>query len=191
MKYAILVLGLLCAVPAYAYESSASISGSATACTLEYAPVCGYQIRADNQCVGEECKVYKTYSNQCMLGADGATFAHTGECSASELGSKPDKPTNPPEAYTPPAGCIAWYDGCNSCSNGACTMRACLRYEPGYCTKWDESPIPVEPDGGIGDTPTPPVADGGSWTDASTTAGTNGATIGFFARVWAYLSAWF
>ena len=40
-----------------------------TVCTMEYAPVCG---KKDN--------VYKTYSNKCMLNADGAYYKYYGKC---------------------------------------------------------------------------------------------------------------
>ncbi len=186
------LLGLLFLIGAPAYATSASVSANATACTMEYAPVCGYHLRTDNQCVGDECKVYRTYSNQCMMSADGAKFAHAGECTAKELETNGDEEG---KAYAPPKGCVAWYDGCNSCSQGACTMRACLRQEPGYCTKWDETPIPVEPDGGIGNTPTPPVADGapGAEVDAGTEGGVSSENddIGFFSRIWLSILSWF
>lgn len=188
MKYTLLAIAFLFAVPGYAFAANVSASTSVTACTMEYAPVCGYKILANNQCVGDECKAYETYSNQCMMKADGATFAHTGECTASELKQNPEKPAEPPKAYTPPKGCIAWYDGCNSCSNGACTKKACFAYEPGYCTKWDETPIPVEPDGGIGNTPpSVPVADG--YANADVDAGVSSDNL--FVRLWLSFLAWF
>ncbi len=193
MKY--FLLGLLFLVAAPAYAATASVSGSASVCTMEYAPVCGYKIRSDNQCVGEECKVYQTYSNQCMLGADGAKFAHSGECTGNETDddkSDDDEGKGDGEVYTPPQGCVAWYDGCNSCSmsggGAVCTLRACFRMEPGYCTMWDEKPIPVEPDGGIGDTPTPPIATDGS-VDGEVVA--NDTEVGFFTRIWLSVLSWF
>ena len=47
-------------------DSSEKQSGVPTACTLEYAPVCG----ADE----------KTYGNMCMLKSSGTDLAYTGEC---------------------------------------------------------------------------------------------------------------
>lgn len=43
--------------------------GQATACTFEYAPVCG-----------EKFNRRETYSNACMARADGARIVHRGEC---------------------------------------------------------------------------------------------------------------
>lgn len=48
------------------------------ACTMEYAPVCGSK---QVQCIAAPCDpVQQTYSNRCMLNADGATFVSDGEC---------------------------------------------------------------------------------------------------------------
>ena len=62
--------------------------GLPTACTMEYAPVCGMvteyntcQPTATTMCAAWASKTYeKTFSNKCMLNAAGATFLYTGEC---------------------------------------------------------------------------------------------------------------
>lgn len=61
-----------------------SVAGTATiyvgsqACTKEYMPVCGSK---QVQCVTTPCNpIQQTYSNRCMLNADGATFLHAGAC---------------------------------------------------------------------------------------------------------------
>src|SRR3989338_6282536 len=86
-------------------------------CTKEYKPVCGMKPIV---CITTPCNpVPQTYSNRCMMQADGATFAYEGACR--------DTPYNPEEDRT----CKAWNDGCNSCSRSApgqpamCTLRAC------------------------------------------------------------------
>lgn len=55
------------------------------------------------------------------------------------------------QSYTPPAGCIAWYDGCNWCSRmpdggAACTKRACMpeATEQPYCTASANPDTPVQ-----------------------------------------------
>ncbi len=51
-----------------------------TVCTMEYAPVCGVKSLCPPgaRCLAPE--KMKTYSNMCMLRADGAKFLHKGEC---------------------------------------------------------------------------------------------------------------
>lgn len=39
-----------------------------TICTMEYMPVCG------------KIDIEKTYSNRCMMRADGANFLYSGKC---------------------------------------------------------------------------------------------------------------
>jgi len=64
-----------------------SVAGTATiyvgsqACTKEYMPVCGSK---QVQCITTPCNpIQQTYSNRCMLTADGATFLHAGACGNS------------------------------------------------------------------------------------------------------------
>lgn len=43
--------------------------------------------------------------------------------------------------YAPPPSCVAWNDGCNSCSRtdtgeAVCTLRACTTYAEGYCSQY-------------------------------------------------------
>ena len=53
-------------------------------CTMQYAPVCGAK---PVQCVAAPCyPQYHTYGNSCVLGAEGGTFIHEGECTAEETG---------------------------------------------------------------------------------------------------------
>ena len=56
--------------------------GGPTACTFEYAPVCGER-RGDRQ----------TFSNACLARADGYRVAYGGQCRAS----RPDRPGPGPE----------------------------------------------------------------------------------------------
>jgi len=136
----------LAALPAHAAEP--------TVCPMIYAPVCAAQ---QVECVKAPCyPVYHTYANDCLAGAEGAPVIHAGECTASESG-----PVKPQPPYTPPKGCIAWFDGCNICSIGPsgekrCTMRACMVYNilPGKCTAYAK---PIA-------TSTPPLA---TTTDAT------------------------
>lgn len=59
-------------------------------CTMEYAPVCGKKTVVNNckPTATTACttiaswKKSKTYSNTCMMKADGATFVRSGECNA-------------------------------------------------------------------------------------------------------------
>lgn len=144
------------------------------ACNEIYQPVCGsHQV----QCFAAPCyPVYETYPNSCFMQIADATLIHTGECRAGETG--PIKPVVG-TGYTPPPGCTAWFDGCNSCGvnkMGAtfCTMRACLGTPAaGYCTSYESSmPQPAS-----------------STPDASATSSIATTTavaphIGFFAWIW-------
>jgi hypothetical protein len=138
MKYlAIPVLGLVFGL-FFAYSAFAAETG--TICTMQYAPVCAAK---QVQCVRAPCyPVYQTYGNSCVANADGATIIHQGECTSTETG--PIQPST--EAYTPPAGCTAWFDGCNTCQktpNGtACTERACFAPAAGYCTAYASTATP-------------------------------------------------
>jgi hypothetical protein len=151
---------------------------SPTMCTMQYQPVCGTQNG-----------VYKTYGNGCVLGSEGATYQHEGECTAAELGGKQEG------TYTPPAHCTAWFDGCNSCSRNAsgqsmCTLMACMG-EPaaGYCRAYGETQVEIPP--------SPPETIGGGSiepveaevvVEATTTVETD---PGFFFGIWRAISAWF
>lgn len=67
---------LLFAVFAVAFPAAAQ--ESPTMCTMQYQPVCG---TVPSTCTGEECvPEYKTYGNACVMGAEGGTFVHEGEC---------------------------------------------------------------------------------------------------------------
>lgn len=145
------------------------------ACTMQYQPVCGAK---EVQCIKAPCyPVYQTYGNSCVLGAAKATFVHEGECTAADAG-----PLKGRETYTPPAHCIAWFDGCNQCGrdeNGMafCTEKACVDAPAaGYCTKYADQPAP-KPE------PTPLPA---SSTTSTTTSEANVSveTPGFFTSLW-------
>ncbi|MES2668713.1 MAG: hypothetical protein V4644_03435 [Patescibacteria group bacterium] len=92
-------------------------------CTAQYEPVCG-----------TTSGIYKTYGNACTLGSEKATYQHAGECTEAELSGRQEG------TYVPPAECIAWNDGCNTCGRGPdgqamCTLIACSMDAPrvGYC----------------------------------------------------------
>lgn len=147
-------------------------------CTMQYDPVCG-----------TENGVYKTYGNGCVLGAEGATYQHEGECTAAELNGKQEG------NYTPPAHCTAWFDGCNSCSQNAsgqsmCTLMACMG-EPraGYCRAYGEAKpqTPPSPPEIVGSGSIEPV-EAEVVIEATTTAETD---PGFFFGIWRAIAAWF
>lgn len=102
------------------------ISVGPIACTKEYRPVCGMK---QVTCITAPCNpVPTTYSNKCMMEADGAYFAYEGQCRTT---------TTDPSAD---AQCKSWYDGCNSCGRSepggpaACTLKYCAVPGPAYCT---------------------------------------------------------
>ncbi|MDP3402653.1 MAG: hypothetical protein Q8S35_01715 [bacterium] len=149
-----------------------------TMCTMQYDPVCG-----------TEKGVYKTYGNSCVLGVEGATYQHGGECTAAELEGKQEG------TYTPPANCTAWFDGCNSCSRSAngqamCTLMACMG-EPaaGYCTAYGKTePKPTSPPPKpVGNESIEPV-EAEIVVEATTTVE---ADSGFFFGIWRAIVAWF
>ncbi|HEX2792610.1 MAG TPA: hypothetical protein VHO23_02750 [Candidatus Paceibacterota bacterium] len=75
---------LALSVPLLFLPGLAFAQGTGVACTMQYAPVCGAQ---QVQCVAAPCyPVYHTYGNACVLGAEGGTFIHDGECTADETG---------------------------------------------------------------------------------------------------------
>ncbi len=112
--------------------------GGPIACTKEYQPVCGSKSIV---CITTPCNpIQQTYSNRCMMEADGATFAYEGVC----RDISPDPSTDP--------RCKAWYDGCNNCSRenpnspAMCTLRACFQQAPAYCTAYfDSAPLNKPP----------------------------------------------
>ncbi len=54
-----------------------TVRGSQT-CTMEYAPVCGLKPIV---CITTPCNpIQQTYSNRCMMSADGATLSYEGAC---------------------------------------------------------------------------------------------------------------
>lgn len=172
-SFTFLVLGLMMlAMPAITKAESP------TMCTMQYDPVCG-----------TENGVYKTYGNSCVLGVEGATYQHDGECTASELNGKQEG------TYTPPAHCTAWFDGCNSCSRSAggqsmCTLMACMG-EPraGYCRAYGETKTetPPSPPETIDSESIEPV-EAELVVEATTTVETD---PGFFFGLWRAISAWF
>jgi len=149
---------------------------------MQYDPVCG-----------TENGVYKTYGNGCVLGVEGATFQHQGECTRAELEGRQEG------TYTPPAHCTAWFDGCNRCSRSAdgqsmCTLMACMG-EPraGYCTAYNDTETPEEPspapgiDEGTSSSAVPP-AEVEIDSEATTSPETD---IGFFFTLWNQIRDWF
>lgn len=162
------MLGGLLAAPA-------ALAQTGTACTMQYAPVCGAR---QVQCVTAPCyPVYETFGNACVLNASGATFVHEGECTADETG-----PVVPEPTYVPPQGCTAWFDGCNQCGRepgGAayCTERACVGTPaPGYCTSYEtKAPASGTPDEPVAGAPEPAVPAPAPEPEAKP---------GFLARVW-------
>ena len=58
-------------------------ASAATVCTMEYAPVCAVYKPTIN-CLVAPCPavdpVVQTYSNKCMMNAEGASYLYDGEC---------------------------------------------------------------------------------------------------------------
>ena len=169
----ILLLGVIAPV-----EAHTSSSESPTVCTMQYQPVCGAK---EVQCVRAPCyPQYQTYGNSCMMGVDGATFLHEGECTASETGPVVTG------QYVPPAHCTAWFDGCNQCGRGPdgesfCTLRACVGDPaPGYCTAYEEVTEPAP-------TPAPMPEE----PIASSTVSVPEPDSGFFKTVWQQILSFF
>ena len=123
-------------------------------------------------------------------------YQHEGECTAAELAGRQEG------AYTPPAHCTAWNDGCNSCGRSAdgqsmCTLMACLGTpRAGYCTAYGDTEPEAAPapdtsvSSGIsaGGTVAAPVLSAEATSTASTTADEK---PGFFARIWLSVVSWF
>ncbi len=178
-----------------------ALAESTTACTMQYEPICGSK---QVQCITAPCySVYHTYSNSCVMNAEKGYFLHVGECTAKESG--PIIPTG--EAYVPPAGCTAWFDGCNMCSrsgkdNAVCTMRACMAPQypdlpaTGYCTAYElTTTTPTTPT-----VPTKPVVQPSHKPTTVAVEATTTETIpgpdkdseeGFFTRLWPMIRGWF
>lgn len=172
---------------AFSADARTTLNGEASAkvdiaCTMQYQPVCGAQ---EVQCIKAPCyPVYHTYGNSCVLGAEGATFVHAGECTAAETG-----PYKGAVTYTPPAHCVAWFDGCNQCGkdeNGVvvCTEKACMDTPAaGYCTKYADQP---------GSRPEPTLTPSPDVTSTTTVeADASVETPGFFVSIWLKLVSFF
>lgn len=153
-------------------------------CTMQYAPVCGTTAKGE----------FKTFGNGCTLSAEGGIYQHEGECTEAELAGR-----GTAETYVPPAHCIAWYDGCNSCSragNGdaACTLRACFAQGAGYCTAYGDTEMdkphveqtrPASGGSVSGPTNNPmPAAELETTTTVS-------VKENIFSRIWANIALWF
>ena len=178
----VILIGLFGAVLGAEARTPLSVDAEANAkvgvaCTMQYDPVCGAK---EVQCVKAPCyPVYQTYGNSCVLGAEGATYVHAGECTAADAG-----PLKGEVTYTPPAQCVAWFDGCNQCGRGPngesfCTLKACMDApSAGYCTKYADQPQSApkpEP------TPTPsPEVTSTTTADVDTSV----EAPGFFVSLW-------
>lgn len=183
----VLVTGLA-AMPVLVNAQSRPAMDESTMCPMHYAPVCGLKD-----------EMFKTYGNRCLLDADKASFAGNGECNESSLEDL--RPA--PEPYTPPANCVAWNDGCNTCArqpNGlaACTLMACTG-EPraGFCTRYagegEDTPRQASP-GSAASSPMNPAPEpaGPDAADATLPAATTTpeAQPNFFVRVWTNIASW-
>lgn len=66
--------------------ASTLVGGGATACTMEYAPVCAQPAEPACRRSIPACMIAtpgpQTYGNRCVMQAAGATFIHDGECAA-------------------------------------------------------------------------------------------------------------
>jgi PKD repeat protein len=68
-------------------KESVRVGSGPVACTMEYNPVCGAK---PVTCITTPCNpVQQTYSNRCMMTADGATYVHQGACGATSSGGAP------------------------------------------------------------------------------------------------------
>ena len=67
-------------------STTVRVGSGAVACTMEYAPVCGQKTvcpactASNPPCMAACYLQQQTYSNTCMLNADGASVAYSGEC---------------------------------------------------------------------------------------------------------------
>lgn len=110
-----------------------TVGNGPVACTKEYMPVCGSK---QVVCFTAPCNpVQQTYSNKCMMAADGATFVHEGACRNVDTDPSADP------------RCKSWNDGCNTCSRStpggmaACTLKYCApeSMTKPYCTAYFEN----------------------------------------------------
>lgn len=178
-------LALAAIITAVLAPAAAFAADGGTACYDLYQPVCAAQ---QVECFAAPCyPVYKTYSNSCFAGLENATILHEGECTAAETG-----PIKPAPTYTPPPGCVAWFDGCNSCgkagTGAVCTQMACTGTpKAGYCTAYATTTTTVH---------TSTTTTG---TSTSTTATSSAATTtpaapqahSFLYRFWHAIISWF
>jgi hypothetical protein len=127
------------------------------ACTKEYRPVCGAKPIV---CITTPCEpMQETYSNRCLLDADGAAFLYEGQCRVDVDPSLDRR-------------CKSWYDGCNTCSRekpdspAMCTLRACTTTGPKYCTAYfDTASGNKSPSiSSLSGPPTLEVGQAGTWT---------------------------
>lgn len=175
MKYIVFLVGFVLTV--LVVPALANAQGP-TMCTMQYDPVCG-----------TKNGVHKTYGNGCVLGAEGATYQHEGECSAAELAGRQEG------TYTPPAHCTTWFDGCNRCSRSPdgqsmCTLMACMgEASAGYCTAYGDTEVGTAPtpNEGAPDSEVLPAEQATSSEAATSTE----KDIGFFFTFWYRVQAWF
>lgn len=70
-------------------SSTVKVGGNAVACTMEYAPVCGQPQEPACRRSIPACMMAtpgpQTYSNRCMMDAEGATFLYSGACTATSI----------------------------------------------------------------------------------------------------------
>lgn len=72
------------------------VEGAPQYCTMEYAPVCGQKTTcpacyySQPACLAPCYSEYKTYSNRCMMNADGATFVYEGQCQTQPVACTAD-----------------------------------------------------------------------------------------------------
>ena len=133
--------------------------GMTPACTKEYMPVCGAKPIV---CITTPCNpVPTTYSNRCMMEADGASFLYEGQCRTQS-----GDPSADPQ-------CRQWFDGCNTCSRSApggiaaCTLRYCPSGNTGaYCIAYFGDPSTNKPPtiSGFSGPTTLRVNETGTWT---------------------------
>lgn len=93
--------------------TTVKVGGSVTQCTMEYNPVCGRKVLAG--CTPGNCNLDTTYSNRCIMSADGATFLHEGACQTTA--------TNCPVYSSCPAG----YRNVTSVNSVGCTVLTCAQ----------------------------------------------------------------
>ncbi|MDB5254019.1 MAG: hypothetical protein JWL80_85 [Parcubacteria group bacterium] len=183
IKHSILAF-ILFTIPVFGFAQTAN---DPVICTQQYQPVCALK---QVQCVTAPCNpVYQTYGNSCQMSAGKATYVHDGECTGNE-----PAPGSSNQTYVPPANCVAYYDGCNSCAkqaNGAvaCTLRACTTQQAGYCTKYATTTSGTKPTSTTVITSTTTVVKSpvpSSVTDMPP-AQTEEVHTGFWSRLWNWI----